>query len=431
MTLNRVQKFVSENDFYEYNIYVIGNISTQHILEFQLSNYSNLNFIYEPEGRDSAAVICLATLLGKSDDYTYIFSCDHLIEDKAFDQMLTQSFMYINDNIITFGVKPTYPNTGFGYIKVDGYETKEFVEKPTIEIATEYIKSKNYLWNSGIFGFKNENMRNCFQKITPHIWNICIKAFNDMKFPMLLGDDYSNCEKISFDYAIMEKKDLLHELKVGLITIPLKGEWADIGNFKSIWENFNKDKNNNLLIGDISVVETNNCYIDSPNIPVATLGLENLTIINTEDCLLVSTMDKTSDIKKITSIISQTKNKNLLHEHKLVHRPWGWYKNIEGNDLNGFKVKRIAVYPAKRLSLQSHNKRSEHWVIVRGEGMIQLGINHIYVKKGDHIFIPVKEKHRITNTGVDLLEFTETQIGEYLGEDDIIRYEDDYGRQSL
>lgn len=138
---------------------------------------------------------------------------------------------------------------------------------------------------------------------------------------MLLGNDYINCEKISFDYAIMEKNDFLQKLNIGLITIPLNGKWADIGNFKAIWENFNKDNNNNLLLGDISVVETNNCYIDSPNIPVATLGLENLTIINTEDCLLVCSMDKTSDIKKITSIISETKNKNLLHEHKLVYRP--------------------------------------------------------------------------------------------------------------
>ena len=435
-TLTRIYNIIQNNEYITADIKVIGNASYQHILQQQISELNmkvKVQLILEPEGRDSAPAIAIASLLSKPTDYTYIFSCDHLLDESTLEKVIGESLGYITNSIITFGVVPFYPETGFGYIKVKDLTTLEFKEKPTLEVAKQYVESKEYLWNSGMFAFKNVNMLRCFEKLCPDLLESCKKSFSNTSDSVIhLNDIFNTCDKISIDYAIMEKivQTQSTNTEFNLITLPFNGKWSDIGNYKALWENYPQDKNNNVLKGNVNALNTKNCYIDSENHHISTFGVENLVIIQTDDALLVSSLDECANVKQIVASLKGTKNENLLKEHKLMFRPWGWYKNVEGNDYNGFKMKRIAVYPGKRLSLQSHNQRQEHWVIVTGVGIVQLGEICSKVIKGDHVFIPLGVLHRIKNIGEDMLEFTETQIGEYLGEDDIIRYQDDFGREN-
>ena len=434
MTLNRINKLITNNEYLEADITIIGNTSYQHVLEDQISKLIlnvPIKLVLEPEGRDSAPAICISSLLYNREDYTYILTCDHLLDEIEFEKKILESILHIEENIIIFGVKPTHPETGFGYIKVKDTQTLEFKEKPTHEVATQYLQSGDYLWNSGMFAFKNNLMIQCFETFQPEMITLCKLALQSKtKKVIKLTDDFKRCTKISFDYAIMENvvSSKNRSININILTLHFNGQWSDIGNYKAKWENFPQDENHNVLHGNIQVLNTTNCYIDSPNHHVSTIGVNNLAIVQTDDALLVSSLDECINVKNVVNALKGTKNDCLLKEHKLMFRPWGWYKNVEGHDHNGFKMKRIAVYPGKRLSLQSHNNREEHWVIVKGSGIVQLGQNFIKVKKGNHVHIPVQVLHRVENTGEDLLEFTETQIGEYLGEDDIIRYEDDFGR---
>jgi mannose-1-phosphate guanylyltransferase/mannose-6-phosphate isomerase len=363
------------------------------------------------------------------ENFTMIMPCDHVIDDDEFIKVYLSSLKYLNNSIITFGIKPTYAETGFGYIKTDNnLETIKFVEKPNKATANEYLKG-NYLWNAGIFLFKNENMIKCFEKYESGILHKCqeIIAQTDLtKSPILLDNLFIECRSVSIDYAIMEP--LCNDTNIiGKKTIPYDGHWNDIGSFSSLYDELDKDENNNIINGDIKTILTTNCYIESKERFVSTIGVNNLIIIDTLDALLICNKDNTQDVKKIVDSLKENKREEAYF-HKTVIRPWGFYKNIEGNDINGFKVKKIVVFPGKRLSLQSHNFRSEHWVIVKGSAKVTLGTETFYLNTDNYIYIPIKTLHRIENVGESLLEFTETQVGNYLGEDDIIRYQDDFGR---
>jgi mannose-1-phosphate guanylyltransferase len=221
-----------------------------------------------------------------------------------------------------------------------------------------------------------------------------------------------------------------NETSVEKITIPYKSNWNDVGSFSAIFDECEKMENNNVLKGDIMPIETTNCYIEGiDNRLITTLGIDNLIIVDTSDALMICDKTKSQNVKKIVEILKENKRQEVSI-HKTIFKPWGWYKNIEESDngSHGFKIKKIGVYPGKRLSLQSHNFRSEHWVIVKGRAKVTLEENEFYLEKDQNIYIPIKTLHRIENTDDELLEFIETQIGEYLGEDDIIRYDDDYGR---
>jgi mannose-1-phosphate guanylyltransferase len=439
-TLFRITKTIekSQGTIEMNRIYIICNKDHSYIVEFLVEELKlpyKIQIISEPKGRDSAPAICISSLLDEPDNFTFILPCDHVFDDDEFANCCFNSVELLDTSIITFGVAPSRIETGYGYIKVhnETKTTEKFIEKPNLEKATEYFNDGGYLWNAGIFAFKNNNMRLCFEKYAPDIYQDCLRTIEQTniheKTVLLNADYFVNCRAISVDYAIMECLCNDAEKPAQAKTLEYKSTWNDIGSFSSLYDELEKNENKNVLKGQVITQNTTNCYIESEieNHLIATIGLDNLIIIDTDDALLVCNKDKTQEVKLIVDQLKKMGRQEALY-HRKVFRPWGWYKNVEGNDTSGFKVKRIAVYPGKRLSLQSHNHRSEHWVMVKGEAEVLVGEETMLLKKDQHVYIPVKALHRITNKGEDLLEFTETQIGDYLGEDDIIRYEDDFGR---
>jgi mannose-1-phosphate guanylyltransferase/mannose-6-phosphate isomerase len=392
--------------------------------------------VCEPIGRDSAPAVCIASLCGCEDTTTLIVPCDHIFNDYELCALIKRGVeKYLPNSIITFGISPSYPETGYGYIHTNECnETLRFKEKPDYTLAKQYIEDGCYLWNAGLFLFQNKTMIQCFQEYAPDILNTCKDTLNHSDVckntTQLNGRLFETCKSISIDYAIMEPltncldSSLPH---IKAFTLTYDHLWSDIGSFKALFDQCEKNESNNVLKGDILTQDTTNCYIESDSAVVATLGLDNIIVVNHRDVLLVMNKDNSQDLKKLIGKISD-KHADLKIVHTKAFRPWGWYKNIEGNDHSGYKVKRICVYPGKRLSLQSHNHRSEHWVICTGKARVQLNDDFIVMNPNEHIYIPAKALHRMENMGDEVVEFIETQIGDYLGEDDIIRYQDDFGR---
>ena len=420
-------------------ITVICNIEHAFLVEKQLKGLTTIPvyIVTEPIGRDTAAAVAIASLLSDPLEKTLIVPCDHVFDDTAFVSTIKCGLEQEGTTIVTFGINAAHPETGYGYIETDlaTMKTLQFVEKPNYDTAMRYIESGNFFWNAGVFLFQNRAMISCFEQYAPDILDACRKSLNlcagEYTKPMNIAlprDIFSQCRAISVDYAIMEKLCNDSCATVGKMTIPYKGTWCDIGSFYALHE-FLLDgfPDKNVIKGDVITYDTTNCYIESDKSLVTVVGLENMVIVNTRDALLVCHKDKTQDVKKIVDILKEQKREERII-HSTAFRPWGWYCNIEGNDHSGFKVKRIAVYPGKKLSLQSHDNRSEHWVIVKGTAKVQVGHDFLTLSVNQHVYIPKKTLHRMENIGEDLLEFVETQIGSYLGEDDIIRYEDDFGR---
>lgn len=416
-----------ENLCYE-QLYIICNQDHIFLIEQQLQDLNIVNYklIIEPYGKNTAPAIALSCQLINSESNILVLASDHIFNDTKLVNCINTGLKLTDEGIVVFGITPTKPETGYGYIRYQDNNLVTFNEKPTFEIAKKYLEDGNYLWNSGNFLFKNKLMIEEFQKHATDIYTqVKLTLENSGTFinrQLKLNPDFFknvNPGDLSIDYAIMEKHTS------GKVVI-YDGLWSDIGSFQSLYEYKSLGTNINVNDGDIYNVETSNCYIKSNKL-VATLGIENLAIVDTEDALLVANKDKCQDIKKIVKLLEKD-NKNEIKFHTRVYRPWGWYINIEGNDYSGSKVKKIVVLPGKRLSLQSHNYRHEHWVITKGTPIVQLGETFIKMKENEHIYIPIKEKHRMENKTNKIVEFIETQIGEYLGEDDIIRYQDDFGR---
>lgn len=459
-TIFRIQKVFQKLDANQKReITILCNQEHGHIVELQVKELAELfdtsipiNVICEPKGRDSAPAICIAALLKDLSTKTFILPCDHVFNDEEFANCCAESLPYLEQgNIVTFGIKPTHAETGYGYIQTNAEkDTIQFVEKPDLERAKHFFDNGTYLWNAGIFAFRNSAMVVCFEKYATDILDNCLETMAKTDFTLLaLGQrivtlsaqPFVNCRAISVDYAIMENlcKDL--ESQIGRKTLLYSHYWNDIGSFSALYDqclrslmdaesnilNAETEEEKNITKGDIFTLNSKNCYIESDKAFVAVVGMENTVIVNTPDALLICNKDQSQDVKKVTEFLKKAKREEAVC-HTKVFRPWGWYVNVEGNDYSGFKVKRIAVYPGKRLSLQSHDKRSEHWVMVRGSAKVQVGYEFIFLEKDQHVYIPIQTLHRIENVGSELLEFTETQIGEYLGEDDIVRYEDDFGR---
>ena len=442
MLQNTILRIKKIQTYLDIKIQIICNIDHYFIIEQQINELKELNeniiIITEPKGRDSAPAICISSLLNDINDYTFIIPSDHIFDDDKFVECCNNSINYLNNSIITFGIKPDRIETGYGYIQIgDNNITQKFVEKPNYELAKTYIEEGTYYWNAGIFGFKNSNMILCFEKYASDILDACKKTLENAdlnKKIIHLSNLFLNNRSISIDYAIMEKICSDEDIKNNItpITLPYNGYWNDIGSYEALYNellqgSIENNDTKNFIIGDVINFNTNNCYIDSENKLTALIGVSNLVVVNTQDSLLICDKNKTQDVKLVVEHLKKTNRVEYMF-HKKVFRPWGWYINVEGDDYNGFKIKRIAVYPGKRLSLQSHNHRSEHWVIVKGNAKVQVGFDNIFLNADQYIYIPIKTLHRIENIGDELLEFTETQIGNYLGEDDIIRYEDDFGR---
>ena len=398
----------------------------------QIHKNSN-GIILEPIGKNTAPAIALAALkfINNGDDpLLLVLSADHLIKNvDVFHKSIAIAEKLAEKNkLVTFGIVPDKAETGYGYIKADinnetdYYNIQSFVEKPNQANAQKYLDSGNYLWNSGMFMFKASVYLNELEKFEPGILNICKKScqteFKDKDFIRLNNDEFHQCPEQSIDYAVMEHtKDA--------VVVPLDANWSDIGSWDALWDAKDKDGNGNVSEGDIILDEVKNTYTYSSNRLISAIGVSDLVIVDTQDALLVADKKYVQNIKNIVKQLKQD-NRSEAENHRKVFRPWGYYDSIDAD--NGFQVKRILVNPGAKLSLQKHQHRAEHWVIVKGVAKITRGDEVFELKENQSTYIPKGEIHRLENQEKIDLEIIEIQTGDYLGEDDIIRLEDDYQR---
>ena len=360
-----------------------------------------------------------------------IIPCDHIYNTDSLIESINKG-IESNNEIITFGIKPTYPETGFGYIEKDGLSNKinRFIEKPKIEIAEKIWKQDNIYWNSGIFLLEPYLFfSNLLLKYQAKMFDVIQNLNNEINIEsdtikfINIDSNFITCENISIDYGIME---LLDPNKITMIEY--NDIWNDIGSFKSIYDICNKD--NSFINTNTNCINLNSdgCYINSDKL-VLLNNVENLSIVNTTDVLLISDINKSQEVKKLYEL-AKTMKKNEINYSNIDYRPWGFYEVLAGGDNMGFKIKRIVVYSNKKLSLQSHNHRKEYWFCLKGKGVALIENNNFVLESTNNtsVFIDIRQKHRLINDSNDLLEIIEIQLGTYLGEDDIIRYEDDYNR---
>ena len=350
------------------------------LLELNIMNYT---IISEPFGKDTSAAIASASIISNKNDLLLVLTSDHVWDENAFVTYINKAIDIVdNKSIVFIGIKPSYSETGYGYIHHLNNNIIKFVENPNLKLATEYFNDGNYLWNSGIFLFQNETIINEFNIYASDIYNdVQITINNSKKNNNNLKLDpnlFKNIREKSIDYTIMENH------KYGKV-LSYDGYWCDIGSFEALYNHLDKNENNNIELGDVVCLDSTNSYIESENRLVTTIGIDNLVIVDTNDSLLIVKKDKSQMVKDLFKIL-KSKNRNELLYHTKVFRPWGWYMNIDGNDNSGYKVKKICVYPKKRLSLQSHNKRSEHWVIIKGKAKIQIGKDIINFELNQHIY---------------------------------------------
>ena len=391
--------------------------------------------LLEPVSKNTAPAIAAAALQSireYGDTVLLVLPADHHIEDiDALHQAIEIAIKHALDSkLVTFGIVPTDANTGYGYIeyskeRFDGaYRVERFVEKPDQKTANQYLEKGNHLWNSGMFMFRASTL---IDELTTHAPNIVLsvtksidKATQDLDFVRLGEQDFDSSPSDSIDYALMEKSDKC-------VVVPLDANWSDLGSFSSLYDASTKDNNANVIKGDVLAEKTNNSYIDTDNRLVATLGIENMIIIDTPDALLVASKDKSQDLAQIVEKL-KLQNREEQDYNRKVYRPWGWYDSIESGD--NFQVKRLHVNPKAKLSLQMHQQRAEFWVVVSGVATVTNGEKTTTLTKGQSTYIPIKTKHSIANLTDKALEIIEVQSGTYLGEDDIIRFEDVYGRET-
>ena len=395
--------------------------------------------ILEPIGRNTAPAIALAALaaMQSSDDpLLLVLPSDHLLEDKnVFCTAISQGVRLAAENyMVTFGITMSQPETAYGHIqlgnileKTSGYKVKAFIEKPEMENAKAFYASGDYVWNSGMFLFKAAHYLAELKQWAPDILADCENAFQkahaDEDFLRIEEASFASCRSDSIDYAIME-----HTEKA--VVVPLATQWSDVGSWASLWEakTNEHDADANVKVGDVILEDVRNCYVHAEDRLVVALGIENCVIVETADAILVANKDKSQEIKKVVSKLKSLNREEILN-HVVVNRPWGTYQVLmEGPH---FKVKKIVVYPGAKLSLQSHEHRAEHWVITAGTAEVVNGEQRLQLTANQSTYIPAKAKHRLSNNTTQLLELIEVQTGDYLGEDDIKRYDDVYGRVAL
>ena len=406
---------------------IICNKEHSYIVDEQIKALNltdKYTIICEPIGRDSAPAVCIASLFGEEEDTTLIVPCDHIFNDEELCKLIYKGVnQYIDNAIITFGVNPTYPEIGYGYIETNpDYKTVRFREKPDEDTATSYIENGNYLWNAGLFMFNNNTMINCFKKYASEILNVCKNTLDISKtngITLNLDEElFKTCKSISIDYAIMEKTD-------SAVVVPLDAGWSDIGSWSALWEIDDKDTNNNAIHGDVMLFNTQDSLVHAESRLVTTVGIDNLVVIETKDAVLVADKEQVQNIKQIVESLRAEERPEDQY-HRVVYRPWGHFDSIEQGER--FKVKRITVTPGARLSVQMHHHRSEHWVVVSGTAKVTKGDVVQILTENESVYIHVGEVHSLENPGVIPLELIEVQTGSYLGDDDIVRIDDIYGR---
>lgn len=390
------------------------------------------SFILEPFGRNTAPAIAAAALHVAAshgeDAVLLVLAADHLITDQpAFAQAVAQAMrLAAQGKLVTFGIQPETPETGYGYIEADGNTVLRFVEKPSLEKAREYVESGHYLWNSGMFCFSAGTVLREMQLHCPVILaatRACLeqsrrvqgKSFTQIE---LEPETFGRVPDDSIDYAVMEKSR-------NVAVVPCSIGWSDIGSWNALGELTAPDAQGNRIEGEVMLHDVSNCYIQSNQRIVGAIGINNLVVIDTPDAVLVADRDRVQDVKLLYARL-KAQGHETHRLHTTVHRPWGTYTVLEEGPR--FKIKRIVVKPEGRLSLQMHHHRSEHWVVVSGMARVVNGDQEIFVNTNESTYIPAGHKHRLENPGVVDLVMIEVQSGEYLGEDDIVRFDDIYGR---
>lgn len=404
--------------------------------QMRQSGYKDARIILEPCGRNTAPAIALAALqLVKNidegqDPLMLVLAADHLIKDTAAFQNGIQKAIPLarQGKLVTFGIVPGHAETGYGYIQQgpelaeDSFSVSRFVEKPDQKTAEGYLASGDYLWNSGMFLFGARTYLKELQKHRPDILAICQAAMDDasedLHFTRVNESVFAECPEDSIDYAVMEKTD-------NAAVVSLDAGWSDIGSWSALWEVSDKDTNGNCFSGDVIAHNTESTLVRADNRLVATVGVKDLVIIETKDALLVAHKDQVQDVKKIVEAIKNDGRHEHMN-HREVYRPWGVYDSIDNG--NRYQVKRITVKPGAKLSVQMHHHRAEHWIVVSGTARVTNGEKTYLVTENQSTYIPVGQVHSLENPGVIDLELIEVQSGSYLGEDDIVRYEDVYGR---
>jgi len=395
-----------------------------------LDEVSQYHLLLEPVGRNTAAAVCGAAVYAKqhSDEGTVllVLPADHLITaTNAFAAAVVEACVLAEaGNLTTFGIVPERPETGYGYIaRGEGSTVSTFVEKPDQSTAEEYVASGRYLWNSGMFAFSIETFLAELDEHDPVIVKSMTESVTageqDGTFYRFDKIAMESCPSESIDYALMEKttRAAVVEADIG---------WSDIGSWRALWELADKDAHGNVVTGDVIMEDVENSLIRAGSTLVAAVGLRDTMVVETADAVLVAPTSRSQDVKKIVEKLKQ-QGRDEFHIHKTVYRPWGSYTNLEVGDR--FQIKRITVDPGARLSLQMHHHRHEHWVVVRGRAEVTRGEDVIMLDENQSTHITSGEKHRLANPGTIPLELIEVQIGSYLGEDDIVRYDDEYGRR--
>jgi len=387
----------------------------------------------EPMARNTAPAITAAALQLAPDDLMLVLPADHLIAGvPPFHQAINQAITAARQGyLVTFGIKPRSAETGYGYIQCgaaidaedDSHQVKRFVEKPDAVTAQQYVESGDYFWNSGIFVFGVRHFLDAMEHYCPDVLKACRAAVqnghHDLDFFRLDKTAFSESPSISVDFAVMEKTDKA-------AVVPVEMGWSDVGSFSALWEATPKDEEGNATMGEVYLQDARNCYIKAEKCVVAAVGVEDLIIVETADAVLVAHKDHDQDVKKIVERLQQD-GRTEHQTHRKVYRPWGTYEGVETGER--FQVKRLIVKPGQQSSLQRHFHRSEHWVVVSGTAEVTIEDKVHFVLENESIYIPQTAQHRIHNPGRIPLHLIEVQSGAYLGEDDIVRTEDNYGRE--
>ena len=397
--------------------------------------------IIEPLRRNTAPAVLFAALAakdaGRGDIPMLVLPADHVIHDKVgFEMAVAKAVDFAQEgNLVTFGIPPTHAEIGYGYLKLgkaahtprnaEGRIVEQFVEKPALALAEQYVAAGNYHWNSGMFCFTPNTLLKVAGDIAPNLskqvescWSASIQGKNDLTSLTLDKTTMTAVEDISLDYAIMEKAP-------NVVSVNASFDWDDVGSWDAMAKHFPEDEHGNASQGKAIFVDSKNNFVFGRERLIAAVGLDNLIIVDTPDALLVSAKGHSQSVKKVVDSLNKDQDERASY-HSTVHRPWGTYTVIEeGPD---YKIKRIVVHPGGKLSLQMHHHRNEHWVVITGKAEIVNGDKVLHLNANESTYIPKETQHRLTNLGDAPLVIIEAQVGDYLGEDDIVRFEDQYGR---
>jgi mannose-1-phosphate guanylyltransferase/mannose-6-phosphate isomerase len=398
--------------------------------QLRTSGINDARIILEPVGRNTAPAIAVAAMEALSifdDPVLLVMPSDHLVQNiDSFRQAVDTGLPLVaRDALVTFGIKPDKPATSYGYIHAanDGVSAvDQFKEKPSQAVAEDYLKQGNYYWNSGMFLFRAQSYLAELERYAPEILAACNIAYknmqHDFEFLRIPEKDFAACPENSIDYAIMEHT-------ANAVMVPMDAGWSDLGSWQSLWETGDKDERNNVVSGDVLLQDTDGCYVRSEFGLIGLLGVKDHIVVGTADAVLVAHRDKAEEIKKLVDELKASRREEV-NLHKRVYRPWGSYEILD--QASRFKVKRLSVKPGASLSLQTHHHRAEHWVVVTGTAKVTCGRRKYLISENESTYIPLGTPHRLENPGTIELELIEVQSGSYLGEDDIVRLKDKYGR---